>query len=378
MARATRAAALLLFLLNSAQAQEDAGGTSNRDICKRCCESVQLPCPSHCPPCPQTTPGQCPDFPAAFIRCKPGGTVDSCTSDAECPKHERCCQTGCSRRCNPVCNPACGAGQKCVRGGTRCMLPSCPLGPARCVKVGTGAEAQRKPGQCPLDDLGPCPTSHTDRCSGDGLCPGNQKCCRYGCQRTCVPPCKYSCRSGYQCILPPDVPCPLPNCAISSCQRRQTDNPCALIRCPGRCVVRDGKPVCQRKPSPGACPRSNFFGKCLRRQDKCTSDGACGDGQRCCARACGRACVPACTPGCPNNAVCVLKKVVCKRAPCPPIAACSSTCDHVVCPHGQRCVAGPPRPRCEVVKGSTCKSRVCLPGFTCRIYQGKPACVKYS
>ncbi|XP_030024800.2 WAP four-disulfide core domain protein 18 [Manduca sexta] len=52
-----------------------------------------------------------------------------------------------------------------------------------------GTDAQVKSGSCPPvdpDAYGPC----VEACSGDGSCPGNQKCCSNGCGHTCSPPIK--------------------------------------------------------------------------------------------------------------------------------------------------------------------------------------------
>ncbi|XP_052226492.1 waprin-Thr1-like [Dreissena polymorpha] len=80
------------------------------------------------------------------------------------------------------------------------------------VVVGAQQYRRDKPGFCPRNDsIGPC----INLCSSDDSCPGNLKCCRSGCGRSCMEPIKGDCSA---------VNCPRPSCS----------NP---VRPPGQCCA---------------------------------------------------------------------------------------------------------------------------------------------
>ena len=231
----------------------------------------------------------------------------------------------------------------------------------------------------------------TDDCFGDSSCAGRQKCCNYGCARTCVPPCLPACRSDQKCVLKrPSGPCLEGNCdaPVAMCELK---NPCAVIKCGSgsRCVVRDGSARCEPFTTrPGTCPANDIVSICLEREDKCTSDAECNSGQKCCSRGCGRECVLACQSHCPSGQTCKISVLPCLNPPCPEDAGCvanepetrpgvcplndvTTTCEvgDTACMSDEQCRRG--QKCCSRGCGKTCVPacpRGCPRGQTCKTF----------
>ncbi|OQV12696.1 hypothetical protein BV898_13017 [Hypsibius exemplaris] len=122
---------------------------------------------------------------------------------------------------------------------------------------------------------------HAPQCKDDSSCPGVQKCCAtQSCYLKCENP----------TCLPPPVQkawtCPKPSGAGICLEACSGDG-----QCPGNqkcCKTGCGGHVCQApyRPNSGFCPLSKAatVGPCL---DACSSDATCASNQKCCQTKCG-------------------------------------------------------------------------------------------
>nr|QTP96546.1 adult cement protein 22 [Chelonibia testudinaria] len=367
--------ATLLLLLATVWAHKGVqpGKVSKKllDLCARCCGSIKSACPSWCPPC--RFPGQCPYVNRAVIRC--GSRHDTCSSDRDCPKQQRCCEAGCGKSCSPVCSKPCPFGTKCIKNTIFCIRAPCPQPPPSCVANSpaptpkpTPAPTPKptpslpRPGQCPESNVIPflacSPSHHDDECSSDADCPGStNKCCRQGCARRCIEPCRPRCARGQRCVREQGVTCQAIGCPpapyFSVC--KPLSNPCAAVSCPtgSRCVVRNGRGQCVKVnpcaavscPTGSRCEVRNGSGQCVK-VNPCARV-LCLTGSRCVVRN--------------GEGVCI--KV--------------NPCALLKCGLGKRCVARKGRGICiDKEYPIRCGEVFCLPGTDCVRRKGKQICVR--
>nr|XP_028591491.1 WAP four-disulfide core domain protein 3-like [Podarcis muralis] len=119
------------------------------------------------------------------------------------------------------------------------------------------------------------------KCTSHSNCPGEQMCCRYGCQRRCVLPVNVN--PGY---CPNSNPFPPTVCGIrcvddKSCGKGKK---CCRWGCLSSCV--DAEPE-----NPGVCPKIDALRRFPSCPNKCEDDRECDHTQKCCFTGCGRECV---------------------------------------------------------------------------------------
>ncbi|ELR61914.1 Extracellular peptidase inhibitor, partial [Bos mutus] len=182
-----------------------------------------------------------------------GVCVEQCRGDQDCVAGEKCVSNGFSDAsslagiCEFQCfrDRDCGAGRQCVSEG--------------CNRVCSPA---------PEASIGIC----VQRCRGHWDCGAGERCIRRGCSRICSP------------VRTAGV-----GICLDQCQGHRD--------CPAgsRCVSNGCGRVCsptqdrQAEQRPGTCPRvpEGMFGTCAER---CTGDGSCPPGQKCCSNGCGKSC----------------------------------------------------------------------------------------
>ncbi|XP_071131363.1 cysteine-rich motor neuron 1 protein-like isoform X2 [Mytilus edulis] len=137
---------------------------------------VEIPCK------PVQKPDKCPFVNLPALSCPGGPLPRKCSNDRGCPGYKKCCRSGCE---------------------FRCRNPASPDNKDECPYVNIAAVS------CPVQKL------RSDKCSGDGSCLGEQKCCNNGCYKECTDP-------GNPC--PPEPRCP-----------RSRGGP-GPGRCPAKCI----------------------------------------------------------------------------------------------------------------------------------------------
>ena len=265
----------------------------------KCCQGN---CGTACmKPVPSKKPGKCPPIPE--IQCLTINPPDKCRSnDFNCPGRKKCCKGGCGKfcmepasskkpgRCPPtpliqcaMINPPdncksndfnCPKNQKCCTGscGKSCVKPIKEQKPGGCPPV--------SPFQC---DEFPLP----DKCkSDDNNCPGDQKCCKGFCGKSCTNP---RTEKAGRCPKPPLYTCllhPLPNPCKSSDYNCSGRKKCCRGGCGSSCMYPvPEKSGCCPKPPAEQCDQYPL-------PDPCSSlDSNCPGLQKCCPGACGNSCV---------------------------------------------------------------------------------------
>uniref|UniRef100_A0A3B4AY26 WAP domain-containing protein n=1 Tax=Periophthalmus magnuspinnatus TaxID=409849 RepID=A0A3B4AY26_9GOBI len=118
-----------------------------------------------------------------------------CSSDRDCEKNLKCCETGCGRLCMEpqrdkpgVCpEPRTDIDPRVVRCLSECSTDCECEGNLKCCFNGCGNVCEKpkpKPGSCPSNRAEICVIG----CKFDEDCKGDNKCCPTGCGRICQPP----------------------------------------------------------------------------------------------------------------------------------------------------------------------------------------------
>eukprot|EP00117_Sycon_ciliatum_P001532 scpid22617/ scgid7156/ len=151
----------------------------------------------------------CPTFGNAEVGFCPI-TNESCSSDATCGEGRICCRKGCGGECVVGCLPQDTCEQTCLSGFAldrfNCTTCSCKATPAPPVDSSHASYHKPRNGTCPefQATIGLCTTDMVvERCVYDTYCPGQSKCCRSGCGRSCTSPCyepdcSVPCKFGYK------------------------------------------------------------------------------------------------------------------------------------------------------------------------------------
>ncbi|XP_052242902.1 kielin/chordin-like protein isoform X2 [Dreissena polymorpha] len=215
----------------------------------------------------------------------------------------------------------------------QCAAPQCAdsfTPPGKCCPV---CKDNMKQGQCP--DARPpkgISTICLVGCQGDDSCPGEQKCCRYGCQISCTNPVGKSCNYNGRVYK-------------DGAQFEDECNTCQCINGAVACT----KIACLGKK--GFCPAPRGFGICVH---ECSSDYDCPDIQKCCSNGCGKVCMKPTQSGCPVNGVNYNEGATVPSKKANPCESCtcqngSVQCEMMACP---ACVGYTPSGQCCPICGS--------------------------
>ncbi|CAI5778610.1 papilin-like isoform X2 [Podarcis lilfordi] len=148
--------------------------------------------------------------------------------------------------------------------------------------------SEERPVPLPTPPAMRCPTNLKDQelecgaqCRTHSNCPGEQMCCRYGCQQRCVLPVNVN--PGY---CPSSNPFPPTMCAIRCVDDKRCGKgkKCCRWGCLSSCV--DAEPE-----NPGVCPKIDDLRRFPSCPNICEDDRECDHTQKCCFTGCGRECV---------------------------------------------------------------------------------------
>ncbi|XP_022088644.1 papilin-like [Acanthaster planci] len=309
--------------------------------------------------------GQCP----AIDGSSRGTCVELCSSDSDCMSHQKCCSNGCGHVCTTVkqprighkpplqcppidsgtvgiCTEECSSDDQC-KAGKICCSNGC--GHA-CVEP---VEPPGKSGKCPaVDERRDSEDNCTDDCGVDADCENDLKCCRIGCNHSCVEPVRDAnvTKPG---VCPQKPPESFGICSEScdfdgDCPENQK---CCSNGCGHACM----------SPAPsklGQCPKvsGGQIGVC---SEDCQSDADCPDQQRCCSNGCGHSCMdttqskPGECPKVPDGLAGICWEGCSSDMDCEGVGkCCSNGCGHV-CVDPVVVVTQPPERHCPLVKGDT-------------------------
>ncbi|XP_005100258.1 latent-transforming growth factor beta-binding protein 4 [Aplysia californica] len=159
----------------------------------------------------------------------------------------------------------CPHGSVCVddeEGGGTCCL---------------GKPEYKKPGSCPINDLGAC---NGQECSRDADCPGEEKCCE-GCGKRCIEPvhverCNKECPVGQRCVLKKPVCKPgtfciqafVPTCVPVACEACRPNQECRKVLRKRDCL------------NPETCQEYRYF-CAMKSSGECSADAPCSFGKKC-------------------------------------------------------------------------------------------------
>uniref|UniRef100_A0A3B4AYQ9 WAP domain-containing protein n=1 Tax=Periophthalmus magnuspinnatus TaxID=409849 RepID=A0A3B4AYQ9_9GOBI len=115
-----------------------------------------------------------------------------CSSDRDCEKNLKCCETGCGRLCmepqrgNVTLRNTCGY----LSVSLRANMTKTVRGTINAARPAVGKFVNHKPGVCPepRTDIDPRVVRCLSECSTDCECEGNLKCCFNGCGNVCEKP----------------------------------------------------------------------------------------------------------------------------------------------------------------------------------------------
>ncbi|KAJ1158874.1 hypothetical protein NDU88_011547 [Pleurodeles waltl] len=227
--------------------------------------------------------------------------MTTCEDDTDCHGYERCCESHCVLPCKdpviekkgscplppsyPTCTDfhspptnKCSTNQQCP-GDEKCCEYGCRL---QCKKP-----LQEKPGFCPAFNRSNClfSTPAPAECSSDNQCPGTQRCC---CNGNCRMGCTKTVTVKPGTCPPPSAQCGLPLPA----QQCEDDSDCpGRKKCCSQCGIRCTNP----SENPGFCPVDPEKEKqcSYLPPPQCSSDADCEAHEKCCLFGCGVQCVKA-------------------------------------------------------------------------------------
>ncbi|XP_078506258.1 uncharacterized protein LOC144764006 isoform X2 [Lissotriton helveticus] len=296
----------------------------------------------------------------------------TCEDDTDCHGYERCCDSHCVLPCEdpviekkgscplpptyPTCadfhsppTNACSTDQQCP-GEEKCCEYGCQL---QCKEP-----LQDKRGFCPAFNGSSClfsPPAPAE-CSSDKQCPGTQRCCCHG---NCSMACTETVKTGI-CPPPPAL------CGLQlPAQQCEDDRDCpGRKKCCSQCGIRCTNP----SENPGFCPVDpEKENKCsYLPPPQCSSDVDCEAHEKCCLFGCGVQCVkalsvkpgmcpsavakckpPLADPECQDDGDCPLNKKCCKH--------CGNKCLEAVADHEGVCPSYISKsPLCPAIYAPSC------------------------
>ncbi|KAF8386198.1 hypothetical protein PRIPAC_75340 [Pristionchus pacificus] len=245
---------------------------------------------------------------------------------APCPPIANCVAPS-NNTVDPCAAVKCANGTICKLQTVNCLLPPCPPLP-QCVAPSTG------------------PSCMTMKCAANTTCvdlPTGSVCQPNGSNNTVDPCASIKCGNGTICALQ-TVNCLLPPCPpLAQCITPPAGPSCMTMKCAANttCVDLPTGSVCQ----PNGGDNSSTTNPCASML-------------------------------CAVGTVCELQNVICKREPCPPVAACvprtmnHSACMHIKCSAGFECRNGDKGEMCYPVSApqpDACANHTCPMGQACRV-----------